>query len=91
MLPFDKIKIDRSFVAQMSTELSSAAIVCATVGLAKNLGISTIAEGVETSQQFELLRLAGCDEMQGYLFGKPRPASQLRSGTVVAASSSAAA
>ncbi len=91
MFPFDKIKIDRSFVAQMSTESSSAAIVCATVGLAKNLGISTIAEGVETSQQFELLRLAGCDEMQGYLFGKPRPASQLRSGTVVAASSSAAA
>jgi diguanylate cyclase (GGDEF)-like protein len=91
IFPFDKIKIDQSFVARMPTESSSAAIVCATVGLAKNLGISTVAEGVETIQQFELLRLAGCDEMQGYLFGKPRPVSELRSATIVGASDSAAA
>jgi EAL domain-containing protein (putative c-di-GMP-specific phosphodiesterase class I) len=91
MFPFDKIKVDQSFVARMPTESSSAAIVCAIVGLAKNLGISTVAEGVETSQQYELLRLAGCDEMQGYLFGKPRPASQLRSAATVADSNSVAA
>jgi predicted signal transduction protein with EAL and GGDEF domain len=75
--PFDKVKIDRSFVAEMSTHANSAAIVCAITGLAKGLNMTTTAEGVETTEQMELLRAAGCDEMQGYLFGKPCQVSQL--------------
>jgi EAL domain-containing protein (putative c-di-GMP-specific phosphodiesterase class I) len=76
--PFDKVKIDQSFVAEMSTQSNSASIVCAIAGLAKSLDMSTTAEGVETTEQLELLRAAGCDQMQGYLFGKPCRVSQLR-------------
>ena len=76
--PFDKVKIDRSFVAEMSTRPDCAAIVCAIVGLARSLSMTTTAEGVETADQFELLRAAGCDEVQGFLFGKPCPVGRLR-------------
>ena len=71
--PFDKVKIDRSFVAEISTRSDCAAVVCAITALAKSLDMATTAEGVETAEQFELLRVAGCNEMQGYLFGKPCP------------------
>ena len=75
--PFDKIKIDRSFVSELATRDDSMAIVRAVTGLGKSLGISTTAEGVETSEQLALLRLEGCTEVQGYLFSPPRPAGEV--------------
>jgi diguanylate cyclase (GGDEF)-like protein/PAS domain S-box-containing protein len=77
MFRFDKIKIDRSFVSGLSNRADCAAIVCAVTGLGRSLNIVTIAEGVETEDHFELLRAAGCAQAQGYLFGKPCPASEL--------------
>jgi len=77
MFPFDKVKIDKSFVAEMATRADCAAIVCAVTSLGRSLNIDTTAEGVETQEQFELLRAAGCTEVQGYLFSRPRPASEL--------------
>lgn len=72
--PFDKIKIDRSFVHELATRGDSMAIVRAVTGLGKSLGISITAEGVETSEQLALLRLEGCTEAQGYLFNAPQRA-----------------
>ena len=77
MFPFDKIKIDRSFIEEMPHRSDCAAIVCAITGLARNLTIETTAEGVETEEQFALLRAAGCTHAQGYLFSRPRPVSDL--------------
>jgi len=74
--PFDKIKIDRSFVAGIAEDESSRDIVQAVVNMARSRSITTTAEGVETEQQMELLRLHGCSEMQGYLFSPPRPAAE---------------
>jgi diguanylate cyclase (GGDEF)-like protein len=71
--PFDKIKIDQSFVRELSTRDDCVAIVRAVTGLGNSLGIATTAEGVETNEQLDLLRLHGCGEVQGYLFSKPRP------------------
>ena len=75
--PFDKIKIDRSFVSELATREDSMAIVRAVTGLGKSLGIVTTAEGVETDAQFELLRREGCTQAQGYLFSKPRPVAEV--------------
>jgi diguanylate cyclase (GGDEF)-like protein len=75
--PFDKIKIDRSFVNELATRDDSMAIVRAVTGLGKSLGIVTTAEGVETDAQFELLRQEGCTQAQGYLFSRPRPAAEV--------------
>src|ERR1700759_4149633 len=75
--PFDKIKIDRSFVSELATREDSMAIVRAVTGLGKSLGIVTTAEGVETDAQFELLRREGCTQAQGYLFSQPRPAAEV--------------
>jgi len=75
--PFDKIKIDRSFVTELATREDSMAIVRAVTGLGKSLGIVTTAEGVETDAQFDLLRREGCTQAQGYLFSPPRPASEV--------------
>jgi diguanylate cyclase (GGDEF)-like protein len=75
--PFDKIKIDRSFVTELATRDDSMAIVRAVTGLGKSLGIVTTAEGVETEAQFDLLRREGCTQAQGYLFSKPRPAAEV--------------
>ena len=69
--PFDKVKIDRSFIRQLGDEPSAGAIVQAVVGMSHALGVHTIAEGVETSVQAEMLRQKGCREVQGYMFGKP--------------------
>jgi len=77
MFPFSKIKIDQSFVAEMPNRTDCAAIVCAITGLAHNLDVETTAEGVETEEQFLLLRAAGCTHAQGYLFSKPRPLAEL--------------
>jgi len=75
--PFDRIKIDRFFSMNLIDRGDCAAIVSSVVTLARGLGISTVAEGVETVRQFELLREAGIDYFQGYLFGHPVPASEL--------------
>lgn len=71
--PFHKLKIDRSFVSRMETDQSSGAVVSTIVGLSRALGVKTIAEGVETENQATLLRAAGCQEVQGYFFGRPSP------------------
>lgn len=73
--PFDKVKIDQSFVHEMESQGDSMAIVRAITALGKSLGITTTAEGVETSEQLDLLRLEGCTQAQGYLFSTPQPAS----------------
>jgi diguanylate cyclase (GGDEF)-like protein len=71
--PFDKIKIDQSFVREMVTRADCAAIVSSIATLANKLGITTTAEGIETLDQLNLIREAGCTEAQGYLFSIPRP------------------
>ncbi len=75
--PFDKIKIDRSFIQDLSNGTEPLAIVNAVTGLAKCLNMISTAEGVETQQQLETLQAVGCTEMQGYLFSKPRPAREV--------------
>jgi diguanylate cyclase (GGDEF)-like protein/PAS domain S-box-containing protein len=77
MLPFDKIKIDKSFIANMTKRAECAAIVSSVLALGNALNIATTAEGVETEQQFNLLRLSGVSLAQGHLFGRPCPASEL--------------
>jgi diguanylate cyclase (GGDEF)-like protein len=77
MFAFDKVKIDRSFVAEMIDRPDCAAIVCSIINLGRNLNMTTVAEGVETEQQLIMLRAAGCSEAQGYLFSRPRPANEL--------------
>jgi diguanylate cyclase (GGDEF)-like protein len=71
---FDKIKIDRSFVVSAETNPTSQAIIRTIIHLARELGMKTVAEGIETEAQCELVRAQGCDEMQGYLFGKSQSA-----------------
>jgi len=71
--PFDKIKIDRSFVRDMLARKDCQAIIHAVVGLARSLGITTIIEGIETKEQLETAKAFGCDEGQGFLFSKPMP------------------
>ncbi|HEX4408376.1 MAG TPA: bifunctional diguanylate cyclase/phosphodiesterase [Xanthobacteraceae bacterium] len=75
--PFDRLKIDRAFVASLGTTAHTGAIIQATVSLGHALGMKVLAEGVETNEQRVLLRLAGCDEMQGFLFAKPSPAEAI--------------
>ena len=75
--PFDKIKIDRTFINELSNRNDSMAIVRAVTGLGTSLGIPTTAEGVETSEQLRLLRGVSCTEVQGYLFSPPRPATEV--------------
>jgi diguanylate cyclase (GGDEF)-like protein len=75
--PFSQLKIDRAFVASLGTTGNAGAIIQSIVTLGHALGMKVLAEGVETDEQRVLLRLAGCDEMQGYLFAKPRPAEAI--------------
>jgi len=75
--PFDKVKIDRSFISDIATRPDCAAVVCAITALARSLRMLTTAEGVETVVQFKLLQAAGCSQVQGYLFGRPRPFGDL--------------
>jgi EAL domain-containing protein (putative c-di-GMP-specific phosphodiesterase class I) len=74
--PFDKIKIDRSFVSDIEQNADSAAIVHAILGLGHSLGIATCAEGVETKAQLSYLRREGCSEVQGYYYSKPKPLAE---------------
>ena len=77
LLPFDKLKIDQSFVGAMATDRESAKIVSAVIGLGHSLGLSTVAEGVETEEVAALLKGLGCDVGQGWLFGRPVPAHRI--------------
>jgi diguanylate cyclase (GGDEF)-like protein/PAS domain S-box-containing protein len=77
MFPFDRIKIDKSFTQNMTKRSECAAIISATLTLAQSLDIQTTAEGVETVDQYRLLRLAGVTSLQGFLFQRPGPASEL--------------
>lgn len=76
--PFDKIKIDRSFVHHMTERDDSLAIVRAVTAMGASLGMATTAEGVETAAQFDRLKAEGCTEVQGYLFSPPRPAAEVQ-------------
>ena len=78
-LPFDKIKIDRSFVSEMMISPDARAIVKAITMLAHELGMEIVAEGVENEHQVEILGGFGCDQLQGYLFSKPVEASAVTS------------
>lgn len=71
--PFDKIKIDQSFVRNSGAEKGSVGIIRAVVGLGQALDMEVLAEGVETAEQLRMLQQEGCDELQGYLFSKPKP------------------
>ena len=73
--PFDKIKIDRSFMNERTLRGDSLAIIKAVIGLGQNLGMSTTAEGIETEEQLQAVRDQGCDEVQGFLFSAPLPSS----------------
>ena len=75
--PFSQIKIDRAFVGSLGTTGHAGAIIQSIVALGHALGMKVLAEGVETDEQRVLLRLAGCDEMQGFLFARPRPAEAI--------------
>ncbi len=75
--PFDKIKIDRSFISNLSNGHGSVAIFKAIISLADSLSMTTIAEGVETQEQLEIIRAEGCIEMQGYLFSPAVPAREI--------------
>jgi diguanylate cyclase (GGDEF)-like protein/PAS domain S-box-containing protein len=72
-IPFDKIKIDRSFIINLVKDKQAAALLRGVVDLTHSLGLPVLAEGVETQEQLEMLREAGCNEVQGFLIGRPRP------------------
>jgi diguanylate cyclase (GGDEF)-like protein/PAS domain S-box-containing protein len=74
--PFDKIKIDQGFIANLDCNPQSAAIIRAVIGLGHGLNLPVVAEGVETKEQLAFLRREACNEVQGYLFGRPAPIEQ---------------
>jgi EAL domain-containing protein (putative c-di-GMP-specific phosphodiesterase class I) len=80
-LPFDELKVDRSFVNSMAERRQSRKIVSAVIGLGQSLGLTTVAEGVETEEEAEMLLLLGCEMGQGWLFGRPVPAERLNEVT----------
>jgi EAL domain-containing protein (putative c-di-GMP-specific phosphodiesterase class I) len=88
--PIDSLKVDRSFVSGITRNVDDAAIVRAVLGLAKNLGIETVAEGVETLAQAAFVRHHGCDFGQGYLYGAAMSAADVEAGVARRAASHAA-
>ena len=86
-LPFDKLKIDRGFVAALDHTANAGVIIQAIIALGRALNLSILVEGIETEEQRVLVRLAGCDEMQGFLFARPAPREdidRMLAGRVVA-------
>jgi len=77
-LPVDELKIDKSFVLAMEHDIDDAKIVRSTIELAHNLGLTVVAEGVETSKAWQLLAALGCDEGQGYFISRPMPQGEFR-------------
>jgi diguanylate cyclase (GGDEF)-like protein len=75
--PFDKIKIDRSFISELGKKNDAVAIIRAILQLGSSLGMITTAEGVETEEQLDILRAEGCMQAQGYLFSRPKPAAEI--------------
>lgn len=75
--PFDKIKLDRSFMDEIEDSPQARAIVRAVLAIGKSLRVPVLAEGVETRRQLEILRMEGCDEIQGFLYGKPAPLHEI--------------
>jgi EAL domain-containing protein (putative c-di-GMP-specific phosphodiesterase class I) len=82
-LPIDSLKVDKSFVRELSQRPSHVSIAAAIVSLARNLGLKVVAEGVETDSQYQHLIDLGCTEFQGYLFSKPELAAELERGFLV--------
>jgi diguanylate cyclase (GGDEF)-like protein len=76
-LPFDKLKIDRGFVAALEKSANAGVIIQAVIALGRALDLSILVEGIETEEQRALARLAGCDEMQGFLFARPMPRDEI--------------
>ncbi len=76
MLPIDQLKIDQSFVRNINTDTNDDIIVDTIIIMAKNLGLSVVAEGVETTEQLAFLRDKGCQAYQGYFFSRPLTAEQ---------------
>ncbi|MEA3000795.1 MAG: hypothetical protein QOK17_2628 [Sphingomonadales bacterium] len=76
MFPFDKVKIDQSFIHDMIDNPQARAIIRSVIGLGRGLGMPVVAEGVETNEQLEALRAEGCDQVQGYLISRPGPIDQ---------------
>ncbi len=75
--PFDVLKIDRSFINEMTTSMKDKSLINAVISMSHALGLKVVAEGIETQQQHELLRILGCDFGQGYLFSKPLPVDDM--------------
>ena len=75
--PIDALKIDRSFIDEVTTDADDATITRAVIGMAHNLGLKVVAEGVETEEQISFLSANGCDEAQGFYFARPQPAIEL--------------
>ena len=75
--PIDTVKIDKTFIQDVTTDDAAAAIVSYVISLAHTLRFEVVAEGVETEDQYAFLRLNGCDRLQGYLFSPARPANEI--------------
>jgi EAL domain-containing protein (putative c-di-GMP-specific phosphodiesterase class I) len=90
-LPVDELKIDRSFVGRLGTDSRDRHLVQAIIGMASALGLTVVAEGVETEDQLLYLDERGCDVAQGYLFSMPQPADVFRARLVGAAAGGSAA
>jgi EAL domain-containing protein (putative c-di-GMP-specific phosphodiesterase class I) len=76
--PFDRIKIDRSFIGTIGEDRQALAVVEAVLTLCRNLGLEVVAEGVETAEQLRVLHRLNCDQVQGYFTGRPAPAEAAR-------------
>jgi EAL domain-containing protein (putative c-di-GMP-specific phosphodiesterase class I) len=76
--PLSELKIDRSFINRLEHDRATSAIVTAVIQIGRSLGMTVVAEGVETDRQFQLLKRLGCDVSQGYFSGRPMPANALQ-------------